>query len=111
MYLDWRGEWRLPPLNGIASAPLLQDDGTINSTEGYDPHRACGARTCPTSPALVPERPTKDEAAAALRLIRETFKTFCFADAETIDDAAGGVAVVDRASHRDETSSRFWSRC
>ena len=23
MYLDWRGEWRLPPLNGIASAPLL----------------------------------------------------------------------------------------
>ena len=36
MYLDWRGEWRLPPLNGIASAPLLQDDGTINSTQGYD---------------------------------------------------------------------------
>src|SRR5262245_49046086 len=36
MYLDWRGEWHLPPLNGIASAPLLQDDGTINSTQGYD---------------------------------------------------------------------------
>ena len=36
MYLDWRGEWRLPPLNGIASAPLLQDNGKINSTQGYD---------------------------------------------------------------------------
>jgi len=24
MYLDWRGEWRLPTLNGIATAPLLQ---------------------------------------------------------------------------------------
>ena len=23
MYLDWRGEWRVPPLNGIASALLL----------------------------------------------------------------------------------------
>ena len=37
MYLDWRGEWRLPPLNGIASAPLLQDDGTVRSAAGYDP--------------------------------------------------------------------------
>lgn len=36
MYLDSRGEWRLPPLNGIASSPLLQDDGTINFAEGYD---------------------------------------------------------------------------
>ena len=31
MYLDWRGEWRLPSLNGVASSPLLTDDGTINS--------------------------------------------------------------------------------
>jgi hypothetical protein len=37
MYLDWLGEWRLRPLNGIATSPLLQDDGTIQSTEGYDP--------------------------------------------------------------------------
>ncbi|MCG2632203.1 hypothetical protein L6654_36915 [Bradyrhizobium sp. WYCCWR 13023] len=36
MYLDWRGEWQLPPLNGITSAPQLQDDGTINNTQGYD---------------------------------------------------------------------------
>ena len=35
MYLDWRGQWRLPALNGIASAPLLQDDGTVTSSEGY----------------------------------------------------------------------------
>ena len=25
MYLDWRGEWRLPPLSGIASTPLLRE--------------------------------------------------------------------------------------
>jgi hypothetical protein len=28
MYLDWRGEWQLPPLNGIATAPLLETSGT-----------------------------------------------------------------------------------
>ena len=60
----------------------------------------------PDLTGLVPERPTKGEAAAALRLIRDTFKTFCFADAETIDDAAGGVAVVDlsKPPGRDESS-------
>jgi len=36
MYLDWRGEWRLPLLNGIASAPLLREDGTIFCARGYD---------------------------------------------------------------------------
>lgn len=49
----------------------------------------------PDLTGLVPVRPTKDEAAAALRLIRDTFKTFCYADAETVGDAAGGVAVVN----------------
>ena len=106
MYLDWRGEWRLPPLNGIASAPLLQDDGTINSTQGYDLATGMWCENVPDLTGLVPERPTKDDAAAALRLIRETFKTFCFADAETIEPAAGGVATVDtsKAPGRDESS-------
>ena len=36
MYLGERGEWRLPPLNGITTTPLLDDDGTIRSVAGYD---------------------------------------------------------------------------
>ena len=106
MYLDWRGEWRLPPLNGIATAPLLKDDGTIKSTEGYDPASACGARTCRISPRSFLSDRRRMRPHAALRLIRETFKTFCFADAETIDDADGGVPVVDASKPpgRDESS-------
>jgi hypothetical protein len=105
MYLDWRGEWRLAPLNGIASAPLLQDDGTVNSAEGHDPVSRMWCENLPNLAGLV-SRPTKDDAAAALQLVRETFKTFCFADAETMDDAAGGVATVDtsKAPGRDESS-------
>ena len=49
MYLDWQGDWHLPPLNGIASAPLLHDDGSINSSEGLIQTPECGARTCPIS--------------------------------------------------------------
>ena len=93
MYLDWRGEWRLPPLNGVATAPLLHTDGTIRSAAGYDPASGMWCENLPDLTGLVPEQPTKDEAAAAFRLIRKTFKTFCFADAETIDDA-GGLPVV-----------------
>ena len=106
MYLDWRGEWRLPALNGIATAPLLQDDGTIKSAEGYDCASGMWCENVPDLTALVSKRPTKDEAASALRVIREAFKTFCYADAETIDDAAAGVPVVDlsKPPGRDESS-------
>jgi hypothetical protein len=106
MYLDWRGEWRLPLLNGIATAPLLQSNGTIRSTEGYDAASGMWCENMPDLTALIPETPTKDDAAAALRLIRESFKTFCFADAETIDDATAGVPVVDvsKSPGRDESS-------
>ena len=107
MYLDWHGEWHLPPLNGIASTPLLNDDGTISCTEGYD---VCFEHVVREHTrhhwASIPERPTDEEAAAALLLIRDTFKTFCFADADTINDAASGVAVVDlnKPPGRDESA-------
>jgi hypothetical protein len=59
----------------------------------------------PDLTGLVPELPTRNDAEAALRLVRETFKTFCFADAETLGDASG-VAIVDtsKAPGRDESS-------
>jgi hypothetical protein len=70
MYLEWWGEWHLPALNGIASAPLLQDDGTINSTEGYDPASGMWCENVPDLTGRVPEQPTRDEAEAALQLVR-----------------------------------------
>jgi hypothetical protein len=83
MYLDWRGEWKLPPFNGIAATPLLQDNGEICAIEGYDPAPCMWCEKIPDLSGLIPDQPTKDDAAKALLLIRETFKTFCFADALT----------------------------
>ena len=59
----------------------------------------------PISPDSFPSRPTRNEAEEAFRLIRETFKTFCYADAEMLDDPSG-IAVVDtgKAPGRDEFS-------
>jgi phage/plasmid primase-like uncharacterized protein len=95
MYLDWRGEWRLPALNGIASAPLLGNDGRIHSAQGYDRASGMWCENVPDLAAFVPERPTREHAAAALLLIRKTFKTFCFGDAETVPYTACSVDAVD----------------
>ena len=82
---------------------LLHHDGTITSIEGYDPASGMWCENVPDLAELVPPQPTKDAAEAALRLVRETFKTFCFADAETLNDSSG-IAVVDtsKAPGRDE---------
>jgi hypothetical protein len=66
------GEWNLPTLAGICTAPLLSADGSIRTAAGYD--QATGL-WCASIPDLqVPERPTRDEAAAALRFLRKTFR-------------------------------------
>jgi hypothetical protein len=106
MYLDYGG-WGLPPLNGITTAPLLHNDGTIRSARGYDAASGMWCENVPDLTGRVPDRPTKDQAKAALRLIRETFKTFPFADAEMkIDDAVGAVPMVHitKPPGRDESS-------
>jgi hypothetical protein len=107
MYLEWRGEWKLRPLNGIATAPLLHKDGTIGSAQGYDPQTGMWCEKIPDLTGLVPDRPTQQEAKAALKLIRETFKTFCFADAETTGDDAVGVPVVDQGKPPGRDESAF----
>ena len=107
MYLVWRGEWQLAPLNGITSTPLLRDDGTIYSANGYDAESGMWLENVPDVTGIVPAWPSKDDAAAALLLIRETFKTFCFADAETVNVADCDVPVVDTSKPPGRDESAF----
>jgi hypothetical protein len=93
MYLSMIGEWNLQPLAGVSTAPLLARDGSVRVVDGYDPTTKLW---CCNIPMLtLPERPTDAEAAAALLLIRKTFRTFPFADAVRKTDSALGVDVVD----------------
>jgi hypothetical protein len=107
MYLGWRGAWQLPRLNGIAAAPLLRADGTINSANGYDAASGMWCENVPDLDALVPKQPTKDVANSSLYLVRNTFKTFCFGDAETINDAITGVPIVDISKPPGQDESAF----
>jgi hypothetical protein len=105
MYLDWRGEWGLRPLDGIASVAVLREDGSIYSTAGYDPVSRLFLENVPDVDKLLPERPTRAQAEAALAKLREQFQTFCFADARTLNDR--GVAVVDTSLPPEKDESAF----
>jgi hypothetical protein len=94
MYLGWRGEWGLPPLNGVTTTPLLSEDGSIRAARGYDTATGLWCERVPDVGDLVPLRPTRAEAEAALSLVRDMFKTFCFADAKMIS-GSDGVLIVD----------------
>jgi hypothetical protein len=105
MYQDWR-DWGLPPLNGIAAAPFLGEDGSIRTAQGYDSATGMWCEeNMPNVAGLVPRKPDKDLAAKALLVVRNQFRTFCFADA-TMMSEGGGVMVVDtnRPPGMDESS-------
>jgi hypothetical protein len=92
-YLEMDGEWNLRPLAGICTAPLLSADGSVRTAEGYDKETGLW---CASVPALeIPEHPTRADAEAALRILRETFRTFPFADAPRRTDPRLGVEVVN----------------
>jgi hypothetical protein len=104
MYLDWRGEWRLPPLNGIASAPLLDDSGNIHATVGYDAPTGIWCERIPDLASFVPDRPTRGDAEAALVVLRDTFRTFCFADAAMVEKDGVALVDLDQAPGMDESA-------
>ena len=93
MYLEMDGERNLPPLNGICTAPLLFADGSIRAAARYD--QGTGLWCAGIPDLQVPERPTRDDAMAALWRLRETFRTFPFADAARRHDPDLRVGVVD----------------
>lgn len=73
-----KGEWRFPPLVGVSEIPIVRHDGSIWTTPGYDLETGYlyepGAVVVPA----IPERPTKDEARAALDELAELVAEFPF---------------------------------
>ena len=106
LYLDMKGEWNLRPLNGIACAPLLRAGGAIADAEGYDPDTGMFSERVPDMSGL-PALPTEAEAAEALLLLREMFKTFPFADADMVEAPGFAVPVVDTAKPPGADESAF----
>ena len=104
MYLDMVGEWRLLPLAGVSTAPLLSADGSVRAANGYDPATGLWCHDVPM--LTLATRPCRGDAETALRFLRESFRTFPFSDAVRCWDSSLGVEVVDinEPPGRDESS-------
>jgi len=104
-YLELKGEWGLPPLAGLTGAPLLGSDGSIRAARGYD--RETGLWMVSAPKLDVPSKPTRDQAEASLDILRRTFCTFPFADADRRFDKRRGVDVVDLRTDPGQDESTF----
>jgi hypothetical protein len=107
MYLSYR-DWGVPLLNGIATAPLLGDDGSIRTARGYDAATGLFCEGVPDLSDRIPVNPTKGDAERALASVRRRFRTLPFADAKTVSE--GGVMVVDQNKHPGIDESSFHSQ-
>jgi len=84
LYLAMPEEWRLRPLTSFASTPMLRDDGSIYCESGYD--AATGVYMYNVPKITVPDQPSREDANRALATLRHPFRTFAFADRETVEE-------------------------
>ena len=82
MVLAGERQWTFPRVSGIITTPTLRADGSLLTDPGYDPQSGLYLlATLQLSP--IPERPTKEQARAALDMLIDLLSEFPFA--KTID--------------------------
>jgi putative DNA primase/helicase len=93
-YLEREGQWRLPVLTGVISAPTLRPDGSVLEHPGYD--KATGLLFDPQGIEFppVPDAPTKEEAICALKELRTLLETFPFVDEQSRAVALSGILTT-----------------
>jgi hypothetical protein len=98
-YLNRQGRWRLPLLAGVVNTPFLRIDGSICETAGFDTASHLLFKPEHQSFPPVAHHPSKTEAEAALRMLRELVNTFPFvSDADRAVTLAGMLTALDRRS-------------
>ena len=85
-----RGDWPFPVVRGVLTCPTMRPDGSLLTTPGYDPTSRYylmfpQGLTLPP----VPDKPTRDQAAAALLRLNTLLDSFPF-----VSDASRSVALA-----------------
>jgi hypothetical protein len=92
-YLDGLvGRWDLKPLRGVCTSPILAPDGSIRIADGYDSESCLWCHG--VDGVQVVENPSDEDARAALKIVRNAFRTFPFADS-TLLRSEVGLELVD----------------
>jgi putative DNA primase/helicase len=86
-----RGRWPFAKIHGVLAAPTLRPDGSLLDAEGFDPVTGIYVVSPPDMPPI-PERPTRADAAAALKLLRGLLNEFPWVDKASL--AVGMSALI-----------------
>jgi hypothetical protein len=81
------GDWTFPAIAGVISTPTMRPDGSLLTEPGYDESTRLLLVEPPPLPPI-PDRPTRDDALAALKLIEGLLTGFPF-----VDDVARACAL------------------
>lgn len=92
-----RNAWRVPSFSGITLCPTLRPNGSLLSTPGFD--RQTGIFVAGNLNIDIPENPTRDDALAALAVLRTPLEEFPFASLEDEAVILSGIisAVIRKA--------------
>lgn len=71
-----RERWRLPALDAVTGTPVFRTDGTILTTPGYDPVTRLYFDPAGMVFPEVKDAPTREDALAALALLKRPFREF-----------------------------------
>lgn len=71
------GHWRFPKVSGVITTPTLRPDGSVLCKEGFDEATGLLLVGMPRMPEI-PHSPTKEEALAALQLLKSLLVEFPF---------------------------------
>jgi hypothetical protein len=72
------GEWKFPALRGCIVTPTMTLDGRLIQKSGYDEDSKLLLNIGVDEFPIISERPTKDEAIAALKILANPFRLFPF---------------------------------
>lgn len=106
IYLASVGEWRLPVLRGIVECPTLRSDGTLILKSGYDKKSGLFV-DYQGEPVHVIDNPTRDDALAALALLKQPLKDFPFL--EEIDRSVILAAMLTAVVRRSVSTSPMFA--
>jgi hypothetical protein len=77
MLLSREKRWAFPRVSGIITTPTLRPDGSLLSAPGYDPRSELYLVPGLQLPSI-PDLPTREQAEAALKTLKEPFEEFSF---------------------------------
>jgi hypothetical protein len=86
-------------LVGVTTTPLLREDGSICTSDGYDPHSQLFCDYTNLPPLDIPEHPSKADAKASLKAIRQIFIESPFADRITDGENEQATDVEQNPGH------------